>query len=122
MDWTTVVSILALALSATIGVMRLSSANISLREHEEFKTSVNLRMDEMQARQNDRLVIREFRDWAKMIRHEFRRIDGAIQVLDTNKPTTGELNRESESLKARLVIIEEQLRGIRINQMANGRS
>jgi hypothetical protein len=75
MDWQLVIAIGAMML-AGIGVLsRAFDKSLSIREHEEFKKAIEREMSQMR---ND-------------YKHDDNRLEDRIKVLESTRPTTGEL-------------------------------
>jgi flagellar motility protein MotE (MotC chaperone) len=82
MDWQAVIAIGAL-LVAGVGVLsRAFDKSLSIREHEEFRNAVRAEMDRM------RLGIQQSIDQS---RRDDDRLEDRIKVLESTRPTTGEL-------------------------------
>jgi flagellar motility protein MotE (MotC chaperone) len=82
MDWQAVIAIGAL-LVAGIGVLsRAFDKSLSIREHEEFRNAVRAEMDRM------RSGIQQSIDQS---RRDDDRLEDRIKVLESTRPTTGEL-------------------------------
>jgi flagellar motility protein MotE (MotC chaperone) len=82
MDWQAAIAIGAL-LVAGIGVLsRAFDKSLSIREHEEFRNAVRAEMDRM------RLGIQQSIDQS---RRDDDRLEDRIKVLESTRPTTGEL-------------------------------
>ncbi|HXI49009.1 MAG TPA: hypothetical protein VNH39_10505 [Steroidobacteraceae bacterium] len=82
MDWQAVIAIGAL-LVAGIGVLsRAFDKSLSIREHEEFRNAVRAEIDRM------RSGILQSMDQS---RRDDDRLEDRIKVLESTRPTTGEL-------------------------------
>jgi flagellar motility protein MotE (MotC chaperone) len=82
MDWQAVIAIGAL-LVAGVGVLsRAFDKSLSIREHEEFRNAVRAEMDRM------RSGIQQSIDQS---RRDDDRLEDRIKVLESTRPTTGEL-------------------------------
>jgi flagellar motility protein MotE (MotC chaperone) len=82
MDWQAAIAIGAL-LVAGIGVLsRAFDKSLSIREHEEFRNAVRAEMDRM------RSGIQQSIDQS---RRDDDRLEDRIKVLESTRPTTGEL-------------------------------
>jgi flagellar motility protein MotE (MotC chaperone) len=82
MDWQAAIAIGAL-LVAGIGVLsRAFDKSLSIREHDEFRNAVRAEMDRM------RSGIQQSIDQS---RRDDDRLEDRIKVLESTRPTTGEL-------------------------------
>lgn len=75
MDWQTVIAVGALVVAAVGVLSRAFDKSLSIREHEEFRNSIRLEMDRL--RHN--------------YERETNRLEDRLTVLETTRPTTGEL-------------------------------
>jgi flagellar motility protein MotE (MotC chaperone) len=82
MDWQAVIAIGAL-LVAGIGVLsRAFDKSLSIREHEEFRNAMRADMDRMRA---------GLQQSVDQSRRDDDRLEDRIKVLESTRPTTGEL-------------------------------
>lgn len=63
---------------------------LSVREHEEFKTAIS----------------RSFTEWARRFERDCDRLEQDIRLLQSTRPTAGELQAAMDAVKARIASLE----------------
>jgi hypothetical protein len=114
-NFNTLIALGALIIAAAAMFAKMMDKSLSIREHEVFKGGVDARLSELSSGLDERLEIREFSEWREVVTRDFDRLEGDLKIIETTRPTSGELEMASRAVSARLSVIEEMVKEMGLN-------
>lgn len=87
------------------------------RREAELKGQLRIIQDELDRRRNEFLNVAEFRQFEKRVIAELDTIKKQLTVLESTRPTTGELGGLGKTMELRMDRIEERVRQIEQNSL-----
>ena len=114
-NFNTVIAAIAVLIAGAALFDRMLGKSLSLREHQEFKETARLSLDNLKKGQDERLVIREFNAWKEQVNRDFDRLEADLRIIDETKPSAGELQEAMKAVDSRVTHLETVIRDFRNN-------
>ena len=109
----TLIALGAFLLAGVAILIKLLDKSLTVREHEEYKTATKELLKGLQERQDQRLVIREFKEWREQVNRDFDRLEDDLRIIDATKPSAETLGEAMKAVDLRVTHLESMIRDLK---------
>jgi hypothetical protein len=119
-DWAPFIAVLAVLTSLASLAMNfinsgatkieeLRKEHLSLREHDEFKRSLETRLAGVDRVLDTKAPTKRVKEYKKDLLRDLRHLARRLELIETTRPTTGELQGAASGIKEQVLALERRI-------------